>query len=125
VEGGAAGFAFASGMAAISALMETLPRESHVIVSDDLYGGTFRLFSILEKRGMTFTYTDTSKPDLVEAAFRSGTKMLFIETPTNPMMKVADIALLSGMAHARGILCAVDNTFFPRTSSVLSRTAQT
>jgi cystathionine gamma-synthase len=111
VEGGAAGFAFASGMAAISALMETLPRESHVIVSDDLYGGTFRLFSILEKRGMTFTYTDTSKPDLVEAAFRSGTKMLFIETPTNPMMKVADIALLSGMAHARGILCAVDNTF--------------
>lgn len=111
VEGGAAGFAFSSGMAAISALMDTLPADSHIIVSDDLYGGTFRLFSILEKRGMSFTYADTSRPDEVERAFRPGTKMLFIETPTNPMMKVADIALLSGMAHARGILSVVDNTF--------------
>lgn len=111
VEGGSNGFAFASGMAAISALMDTLPRDSHVIVSDDLYGGTFRLFSILENRGMSFTYADTSRPAEVEQAFRPATKLLFVETPTNPMMKVADIELLAGMAHARGILCAVDNTF--------------
>lgn len=110
-EGGSRGFAFASGMAAIAALMEILPPDAHVIVSDDLYGGTFRYFSILEKRGMTFTYADTSSPAEVERAFNARTKMLFIETPTNPMMKVADIALLSAMAHARGILCVVDNTF--------------
>jgi len=112
IEGGAAAFAFASGMAAIDALTTLLAAGDHVVVTDNTYGGTFRLFDkVLRKYQLEFSYVDTSQPELVERAMRPNTKMLFVETPTNPVMRLTDIAETAAIAHARGALLVVDNTF--------------
>src|SRR5947207_12318920 len=92
IEGGPAGFAFASGMAAIGAVATLLRSGDHVIVSDNTYGGTFRLFDkVLTRYQLTFTYVDTSDLDAVPAAFLPSTRMLFVETPTNPVMRITDL----------------------------------
>jgi cystathionine beta-lyase/cystathionine gamma-synthase len=112
IEGGKAGFAFASGMAAIDALTTLLKAGDHVVVTDNTYGGTFRLFErVLRQYQLSFTYVDTSQLDLVEAAFRPETKMLFVETPTNPVMRLTDLAAASALAHRHGVKLVVDNTF--------------
>ena len=93
IEGGKAGFAFASGMSAVSAIVSRLSSGDHVIVTDNTYGGTFRLFDkVLTRYGLTFTYVDTSKIEDVEKAFTPATKLVFVETPTNPVLRLADIA---------------------------------
>jgi cystathionine gamma-lyase len=112
LEGGRHGFCFASGLAATSTLMQTLSAGDHVVAGNDLYGGTYRLFEKVYRRlGIEFTFVPASDLDAVERAFRSGTRMLVIETPTNPMMQLTDIAEASRRAHARGIQVVVDNTF--------------
>src|SRR4029450_5814233 len=100
IEGGVAAFAFASGMAAIDAITTLLQTGDHVVVNDNPYGGTFRLFEkVLRKYGLEFTYVDTSRADLVEQAMRPATKMLFVETPANPVMRLADIGGGGGIAR--------------------------
>lgn len=112
LEEGLEGFAFTSGQAANMALFTWLPCGSHVLLSHDIYGGTFRICDeIFSKFGCSFTYVDMSDLEAVKAAVRPETKMFFVETPTNPMMHVADIAVLSELAHAAGALMVVDNTF--------------
>jgi cystathionine gamma-lyase/cystathionine beta-lyase/cystathionine gamma-lyase/homocysteine desulfhydrase len=112
IEGGRAARAFASGMAAIHAITSMLRAGDHVIVTDNTYGGTFRLFDkVLTRYQLAFTYVDTSRPELVEAAFRPETKMLFLETPTNPVLRLSDIRRAAELAHARGARLVVDNTF--------------
>ena len=112
IEKGKAGFAFASGMAAIGAIATLLKSGDHVVVSDNTYGGTFRLFDkVLQRSGLTFTYVDTSKLDDVERAFTPATRMLFVETPTNPVMRLTDIAAAAALAHSRSVKVIVDNTF--------------
>ena len=112
IEAGTAAFAFASGMAAIDAVLTRLESGDHVLVSDNTYGGTFRLFErVRRKFGLDFTYVDTSKPELVGPAIKPNTKYLFIETPTNPMLAITDIAAVSEIAHASNVRVIVDNTF--------------
>jgi cystathionine beta-lyase/cystathionine gamma-synthase len=112
LEGGETGHCFASGMAAIDTVMKLLSQGDHVVASSNMYGGTFRLFHhVLERYGLEFTYADTSRVDEVERAFRPETKMLFLETPTNPMMTLTDIARCAAVARPRDILVVVDNTF--------------
>ncbi|MDI1280124.1 cystathionine gamma-synthase [Brevundimonas sp.] len=113
LEGGVQGFGFASGMAATSTALELLDAGSHVVTGDDLYGGSWRLFERVRRRsmGLDFAYVDLSDIAAVEAAITPKTKMLWVETPTNPMMKIADIAALSKVAKAHGLLLVVDNTF--------------
>jgi cystathionine gamma-synthase/cystathionine gamma-lyase len=113
LEGGEYGLAFASGLAATVATMSLLSPGDHVVAGDDLYGGTYRLFDkvLTQAGGLEFTYADTTDPGAVEKALRPETKLLWIETPTNPMLTVSDIALLSEMARERGAVVAVDNTF--------------
>jgi cystathionine beta-lyase/cystathionine gamma-synthase len=112
LEGGVSGHAFASGMAAISCLMTIVQAGDHVVVSRNVYGGTFRYFTrILERYGLTFSWIDTTDLAAVEAAIRPETKMVYIETPTNPVMDITDIAAVAGIAHAHGARVAVDNTF--------------
>ena len=112
IEGGKAAYAFASGMAAIDAITTLLEAGDHVIVTDNTYGGTFRLFEkILRRYQLSFTYVDTSCLDLVEAAIRPATKMLFVETPTNPVMRLTDLAAISALARRHRIKLVVDNTF--------------
>jgi len=112
LEGARHGLAFASGLAAEDTLMHLLGQGDHVVVMDDVYGGTRRLFSrVLERHGLCFTYVDASKRDQLEAAFTPRTRMVWIESPTNPLMKVVDISDVSRMAHARGARVVVDNTF--------------
>ncbi len=112
IEAGAAAFAFASGMAAIDTLLTRLEAGDHVLVSDNTYGGTFRLFErVRRKFGLDFTYVDTSQPQLVEPAIRPNTKYLFIETPTNPMLQITDIQCVSNIAHKKNVKVVVDNTF--------------
>jgi len=112
LEGGACGFAFASGMAAINALMSLFQSGDHFIITANTYGGTFRLMDrILTKFGLNFTYVDTSKPEMTAAAIRPETKLIFIETPTNPMLTLTDIAETCELARERGLLVCVDNTF--------------
>ena len=97
IEGGRAGFAFASGMAAIDAITKLLSAGDHVIVTDNTYGGTFRLFDkVLTRYGLTFSYVDTSQLDQIEAAITPQTRMLFLETPTNPVLRLTDIAAAGG-----------------------------
>ena len=104
IEAGTAAFAFASGMAAIDALLTRLESGDHVLVSDNTYGGTFRLFErVRRKFGLDFTYVDTSKPELVEPAIKPNTKYLFIETPTNPMLHITDIQCVSAIAHRKNV----------------------
>jgi cystathionine gamma-lyase/cystathionine beta-lyase/cystathionine gamma-lyase/homocysteine desulfhydrase len=112
IEGGRAGFAFASGMAAIGAITSALASGDHVVVTDNTYGGTYRLFErVLRRASIDFTYVDTSDLDATERAFRPQTKLLFVETPTNPVMSITDLAAVSRLAGARGVRVAVDNTF--------------
>ena len=112
IEGGAAAFAFASGMAAIDALTTLLEAGDHVVVTDNTYGGTFRLFDkVLTRYKLEFTYVDTSQPELVERAMQPNTKMLFVETPTNPVLRLTDIRQIAAIAHRRHACLVVDNTF--------------
>src|SRR5574339_305267 len=112
IEGGAAAFAFASGMAAIDAITTLLEAGDHVVVTDNTYGGTFRLFDkVLRKYKLEFTYVDTSRPELIEQALRPSTKMLFVETPTNPVLRLTDIAATAAIARRHGARLVVDNTF--------------
>lgn len=107
------GFGFASGMAATSTALELLDAGAHILTGDDLYGGTYRLFERVRRRsmGLDFAYLDLTDFEAVEAAIRPETKMLWVETPTNPLMKLADIAALSAVAKKHGLLMVVDNTF--------------
>ena len=112
IEGGTAGFAFASGMAAIDAVLTRLQSGDHVLVSDNTYGGTFRLFEkVRRKFGLDFSYVDTANLDAIAPAITAKTKYLFIESPTNPMLAVTDIAAASDIAHTHGVRVVVDNTF--------------
>lgn len=106
------GFAFASGMAAIDAVLKLVQAGDHVILGDNTYGGTFRLFNrILSNYGVEFDLADTSDVPSLEAAFRPKTKMMFVETPTNPVMTVTDLRAVSELAHANGAKVVCDNTF--------------
>lgn len=112
LEGGTHGLCFASGLAATNTLMETLSAGDHVVAGDNLYGGTYRLFERVFKRlGLSFTFVAGSDLKAIERAFQPATRLVFVETPTNPMMALTDIAAVSEMAHRRGILVVVDNTF--------------
>ncbi len=112
IEGGRAAFAFASGMAAIQAIVTKLSVGDHAIVTDNTYGGTFRLFDkVMTRLGLTFSYVDTSNPASIEDAMTSATKMVFIETPTNPVLRLTDIAASAEIAHKHGACLVVDNTF--------------
>ena len=112
IEGGRAAFAYASGMAAIGAITARLATGDHVIVTDNTYGGTFRLFDkVLTRYGLTFSFVDTSNLAEIERALTPKTKLLFIETPTNPVLRLTDIKAAAGLAHHHGALVVVDNTF--------------
>jgi cystathionine gamma-lyase/cystathionine beta-lyase/cystathionine gamma-lyase/homocysteine desulfhydrase len=112
IEGGRAGFAFASGMAAIGAIATMLKSGDHVVVSDNTYGGTFRLFDkVLTRYQLSFSYVDTSKLDEVERAMTPATRMLFVETPTNPVMRITDLRAAADLAHHHNARLVVDNTF--------------
>jgi cystathionine beta-lyase/cystathionine gamma-synthase len=112
LEGAKFGFAFASGMAAIDATLRLIKAGEHVVVSDNTYGGTARLFNrILSNYGIEFDYVDTSDPLNVEAAIKQNTKMVFLETPTNPIMTVTDLKEVSEIAHRAGARVVCDNTF--------------
>ena len=112
IEKGTAAFAFASGMAAIDAILTRLESGDHLVVSDNTYGGTFRLFErVRRKFGLDFTYVDTSQLDTIDRAITAKTKYLFIETPTNPMLRITDLAAASEIAHKRNVRVIVDNTF--------------
>jgi cystathionine beta-lyase/cystathionine gamma-synthase len=111
LESGAHGYAFASGMAATAAVLNLLSAGDHAVVTDDLYGGTYRLFTrVLQRYGLEFTYVDMSDLDAVRAAIRPNTKLFWIETPTNPLLKLIDIAGISSFRTGEQIV-AVDNTF--------------
>jgi cystathionine gamma-lyase len=120
LEGGTRGYAFASGMAATSTVLELLDSGSHVIAMDDVYGGTYRLFERVRRRsaGLDFSWVDLSDAAAFEAAIRPNTKMVWIETPTNPLLKLVDIQQISAIARKRGLIVVVDNTF---ASPVLQR----
>jgi cystathionine gamma-lyase len=113
LEGGTRGFAFASGMAATATLLELLDSGSHVIAMDDLYGGSYRLFERVRRRtaALDFSFVDLTDPAAFEAAIRPDTKMVWIETPTNPMLKIVDLDAICGIARKHGLLAVVDNTF--------------
>ncbi len=112
LEGGVSGHAFASGMAAISAVLTLVKSGDHVIVSRNVYGGTYRLFTqILERYGLSFSWVDSTEAGNIEAAMTPETRLVFIETPTNPMMEVSDIAAAAAIAHSHDALLVVDNTF--------------
>src|SRR6185295_3371541 len=112
IEGGKAGFAFASGMAAIGAIATLLKSGDHVVVSDNTYGGTFRLFDkVLTRYQLSFSYVDTSSLDEVERAITPATRMLFVETPTNPVMRLTDLRAAADLAHRHQLRLVVDNTF--------------
>lgn len=113
LEGGRKGLAFASGLAATSCVLETLDSGSHVIAMDDMYGGTFRLFERVRRRsaGLDFSYVDLNDEAALKAALRPNTRMIWAETPTNPMLKIVDLARLGKFARKHRLLLAVDNTF--------------
>jgi len=112
LEGGHSGHAFASGMAAIYALVATLHAGDHIICSHNVYGGTARLFNLIVRHyGIDIEYVDTGKLDAVAAAIRPNTRLMHIETPTNPILSLTDIAAICEIAHSRGVEVSVDNTF--------------
>ncbi len=113
LEGGSRGFAFASGLAATSTLLELLDSGDHVVAMDDLYGGSYRLFERVRTRsaGLSFSFADLTDPAAFEAAITPKTKLVWIETPTNPLLKIVDIAAIAAIAKKHGLLVAVDNTF--------------
>ncbi|MEA2906765.1 MAG: cystathionine gamma-lyase [Alphaproteobacteria bacterium] len=113
LEGGSAGFAFASGLAAIATTLDCLDHGAHVIAVDDLYGGSRRLFERVRKRsaGIDTSYLDLTDADALEAAIRPNTRLVWVETPTNPTLKLVDLEGIAAIAKRRGILCGADNTF--------------
>ena len=113
LENGTAGFAFASGLAGTATILDMLDSGAHVIAMDDLYGGTFRLFEQVRKRsaGLTFTFVDLGDLAAVEAAIRPETRLIWVETPTNPLLKLVDLEAIAVLAKRRGLLAAADNTF--------------
>jgi cystathionine gamma-lyase len=113
LEGGVQAFAFASGMAAIATVLETLDAGAHIVAGDDLYGGTFRLFERVRKRsaGHAFTFVDMSNIEQLTAALRPETKMVWVETPSNPLLKLADLKAIAQLCRARNIVAVADNTF--------------
>jgi cystathionine gamma-lyase len=113
LESGSAAFAFASGLAAIATVLELLPAGSHIVAGDDMYGGTYRLFERVRRQsaGHDFHYADLANPDALRAALRPDTRMVWIETPTNPMLKLADLCAIGALCRERGIISVCDNTF--------------
>ncbi len=113
LESGVRGYAFASGLAAISTFLEVLDAGDHVIASEDLYGGSFRLFDKVRRRsaGLEFTFVDLADLSAVEAAIRPNTKVIWVETPTNPMLRLVDLEAIAGLARKHGLIAAADNTF--------------
>ena len=113
MEGGTRGFAFASGLAATSCVLELLDSGDHVIAMDDLYGGSYRLFERVRRRsaGLDFSYVDMTDAERIRAAITPKTKMIWVETPTNPTLKIVDLAAVSAIAKEHGLLMVVDNTF--------------
>jgi len=113
LESGAQAFAFASGLAAISTVLELADAGSHIIAGDDMYGGTYRLFERVRRRsaGHDFTYVDLTNPENLLAAIKPETKMVWVETPTNPMLKLADLKAIAAICRKRGIIAVADNTF--------------
>ncbi|TQV80563.1 trans-sulfuration enzyme family protein [Denitrobaculum tricleocarpae] len=113
LESGTNGFAFASGLAAIGTALELLDSGSHIIAMDDLYGGSYRLFENVRKRSaaLEFSFVDMTDLSALEAAIRPETKMIWVETPTNPLLKLVDLEAVATLARKRGILCVCDNTF--------------
>ena len=113
LESGTRGFAFASGMAATATILELVPAGSHVIAMDDLYGGTRRLFEGVRKAsaGLEFSFVDLTELAALRAAIRDETRLLWIESPSNPLLKIADLESVAALAHEHGILVAADNTF--------------
>ncbi|MCE9508657.1 MAG: cystathionine gamma-synthase [Alphaproteobacteria bacterium] len=113
LEDGMAGYAFGSGLAATDAVLDLLPAGAHMIASDDLYGGSYRLFEKVRKQssGLTVSYVDMTDTKKLEAALQPHTKMLWVETPTNPLLKLADLGMLAGFAKKHQLLYVVDNTF--------------
>jgi cystathionine gamma-lyase len=113
LESGTAGFAFASGMAATATLLELLESGSHVIAMDDLYGGTYRLFENVRRRsaGLDFSFVDMTDPATLEAAIRPETRLVWVETPTNPLLKLVDLSAVARIGRERGLLTVCDNTF--------------
>jgi cystathionine gamma-synthase len=112
LDGGKHGLAFASGLAAETTIALMLSAGDHVICGDDVYGGTFRLFDkVFKRQGLVFDFVDTSDTDRVAAAIRPETRLIWLETPTNPLLKLADIRAIAALARPHGILTAVDNTF--------------
>lgn len=113
LENGTRGFAFASGMAAIGTMLELLPAGANVIAMDDVYGGTFRLFERVRRdsANMSFTYIDLTDPDNLERVITPETKLVWLETPTNPLLKIVDIEAISKIAKKHGLMVGVDNTF--------------
>jgi cystathionine gamma-synthase len=112
LEGGAACFAFASGMGAEASLLLTLRPRDHVVLADDVYGGTYRLLSrVLEPWGLSFTTCDLTDLEAVRGAIRDETRMIWVETPSNPLLKIVDVAAVSALAHDVGAIAVIDNTF--------------
>ncbi|MGF6710228.1 cystathionine gamma-lyase [Luteibacter sp. W1I16] len=113
LEGGVAGFAFASGLAAAATVLDLLDSGSHVIAMDDLYGGSYRLFERVRKRsaGLAFDFVDLNNPAALKAALKPTTRMIWVETPTNPMLKLVDLRKVAAFAKKHGLLLVVDNTF--------------
>jgi cystathionine gamma-lyase len=113
LEGGVQGYAFSSGLAAMATVLDTLDAGSHIVAGDDLYGGSYRLFERVRKRsaGLQVTYVDSSKPENVRAALRPETKMIWIETPSNPLLTLTDLAAVGKIAREHGALAIADNTF--------------
>ena len=113
LESGTRGYAFASGLAAISTFLEVLDAGAHVIASEDLYGGSFRLFDKVRRRtaGLEFSFVDMSDVAAIEAAIRPNTKLIWVETPTNPLLRLADLEAIAALGKRRGLLTCADNTF--------------
>lgn len=113
LEGGKAGFAFSSGLAAMATVLDMLESGSHIVATDDLYGGTYRLLERVRKRsaGLAISYVDLTDTEKLKAAIRANTKLVWIETPTNPLLKLADIAAIAAEAHRHDVIVVVDNTF--------------
>jgi cystathionine gamma-lyase len=113
LEGGHAGFAFASGMAAIGTVLELLDSGAHVVAMDDLYGGSYRILEKVRKRSANIqaTFTDLSKTENLEKAIQPNTRMVWVESPTNPLLKLVDLKAIAAIARKRGLICVCDNTF--------------
>ncbi|AHB71303.1 PLP-dependent aspartate aminotransferase family protein [Cronobacter malonaticus] len=113
LEAGSQGFAFASGLAAISTVLELLDKESHIVAVDDVYGGTYRLLENVRKRtaGLTVSWVKPDDLAALEAAIRPETRMIWVETPTNPLLKLADLEAIAGLARRHGLISVADNTF--------------